>query len=337
MARDYARIRLSINEDDEFEALTADAQWLYTRVLLPEPSLSYCGVADWRPKRLVGKAKDMTLDRILAAASVLERERFVLFDLDTEEVLVRTYVRGDGLLSNPKMAAAVVKAYAAATSKALRAAIISEVKRVRSDSPELSSWTNRSTADDLARLLTRPDAESVGYTYAYPVQNGNADPVPITNRNTNRNGNPDRSSDYQSQSVPIPSTSTSTSTPVPLGGLSNRGTSPAAPGPDPNGPPPPHCSNHPGGTDEPCHACGDAREGRKRWDRANSERQRAEREAEQQEALEAKLAAVALCDICDPDGYVGTRVCDHADHTEAAREGIAKVRAALENSSAATG
>ncbi|CPR79423.1 hypothetical protein [Mycobacteroides abscessus] len=329
MARDYARIRLSINEDDEFEALTADAQWLYTRVLLPEPSLSYCGVADWRPKRLVGKAKDMTLDRILAAAAVLERERFVLFDLDTEEVLVRTYVRGDGLLSNPKMAAAVVKAYAGAVSKPLRAAIITEVKRVRSESPELTSWTNKSTADDLARLLTRPDAESVGYAYAYPVPNGNGHPVPISNRNTNQNGNPDRSSDYQSKSVGIPSTSTSTSTPVPLGELPKSGTSPAESEPDPNNPPPTHCPSHPGGTNDPCRACGDARERRLEFDRANSERQRAQREAEQQAALEAKLAAIALCDICNDEGYNGGRVCDHVDRTQTARDGIAKVRAAL--------
>jgi hypothetical protein len=329
MAREYARIRLTINGDDKFEALSADAQWLYTRVLLPEPSLSYCGIADWRPKRLVGKAQDMTLERITRAATALEHGRFALFDLDTEEVLVRAYIRSDELLRNPKMAAAVVKAYGAVASKPLRAAIITEVKRVRSESPDLSPWTHKDTAADLSELLGKADVDSVGYTNAYPVHNGDSDSVPITNGITNRNGDVGTSPDHQSKSVPIPSTSTYTSTPTPLkeGGLSKSGTSPGEP--NPNDLPPPHCPKHPDGTSEPCGACADARHTREAHDRANSERQRAQRQSEQQAALEAKLAAIAVCELCDGDGYRGGRVCDHVDRTETAKSGAAKARAAL--------
>lgn len=92
----------------------------------------------------------------------------------------------------------------------------------------------------------------------------------------------------------------------------------------------PHCSKHPGGTSEPCGACADAR-------RARAEIHRAQRESEQQAALEAKLAAIALCEICDSDGYDGTRVCDHIDRSEVAKAGAARARAALENPRAATG
>ncbi len=38
MAREYARIRMSVNEDEDIENLSADAQWLYFRVLIPEPT-----------------------------------------------------------------------------------------------------------------------------------------------------------------------------------------------------------------------------------------------------------------------------------------------------------
>lgn len=341
MAREYARIRVSINGDDEFEALPADAQWLYTRVLLTEASLSAAGIADWRPSRLTVKAADMTKARLVAAAAVLERRRFALFDLDTEEVLVRSYIRSDDLLRNPKMAVAVVKAYGAVASKSLRAAIISEIKRVRSESPDFSCWTYKDTGKDLADLMKKADADSVPYTNAYPVSIGDADPVPIANRITNQNGNPDPGTEYQpeyqSDSVPIPCNLQPSTYSHQPEGLRNRGTSPAEAEPDPDNPPPPHCSNHPGGTEAPCRACGDARESRKRWDRALSEQQRAQHEDELQAAYEAKLAAIALCEICDSDGYDGTRVCDHVDRTEVAKAGLARARAALENPPAATG
>ena len=40
-------------------------------------------------------------------------------------------------------------------------------------------------------------------------------------------------------------------------------------------------------------------------------------------------AAIADCRLCDPDGYRGTQVCDHIDHTAAAKRGSAACRAAL--------
>lgn len=342
MARDYARIRVSINGDDEFEALPADAQWLYTRVLLTHPDLSLAGIVDWRPKRLVGKAADMGLERLTRAAEALERDRFVLFDLETEEALVRTYIRNDELLRNPKMAAAVVKAYGSAASKSLRAAIVTEVKRVRSESPEFSSWTHKDTAADLTGLMNRPDAETVGYANAYVVPNSDARAVTNTNGITNRNGDPDPGTDNQpdnqSNSVPIPCSPQPYSlTASSHRGLSNRGTSPEPTAPNPNGPQTAYCPKHPDGSSEPCGACADVRRSRENRDRANSEQQRAQRESEQQAALEAKLAAIAVCGICDSDGYDGTRVCDHIDRTEVARAGAARARAALENPSAATG
>lgn len=42
-----------------------------------------------------------------------------------------------------------------------------------------------------------------------------------------------------------------------------------------------------------------------------------------------RVQAILACDLCDEDGYRGTRVCDHTDHTEAARRGIELCRQAL--------
>lgn len=96
-------------------------------------------------------------------------------------------------------------------------------------------------------------------------------------------------------------------------------------------PHPYRCSNHPHGTTKPCRGCEAARHISEGVEHERIERQRAQREAEQQDALEAKLAAIAVCDLCDGDGYQGTRVCDHIDRTSIARDGAKRARAALES------
>lgn len=43
----------------------------------------------------------------------------------------------------------------------------------------------------------------------------------------------------------------------------------------------------------------------------------------------AKALAIVNCDLCDDDGYRGGQVCDHIDHREAAKRGMAMVRKAM--------
>ena len=38
---------------------------------------------------------------------------------------------------------------------------------------------------------------------------------------------------------------------------------------------------------------------------------------------------VVACPLCDDDGYRGGAMCDHVDHTPAAKRGMAAVRAAM--------
>ncbi|MDO3261411.1 hypothetical protein [Mycobacteroides abscessus] len=347
MAREYARIRISIAGDDHVEQLTPAAQWLYFRILIPDPKLSHCGVTDWRPKRLINKAAGLTLDYIKTAAAELERERFALFDEDTEEVLVRAYIRSEELLRNPKMAVAVADAYLGVFSRQLKAVIASEVHRDKMEHPDYSSWTHAISRESVELLLTSKTSNEVPYTDTFGNLNSDPERVSTTNQNgngvTNQKGNQNPGSDTQSETQSETQADSlhlhiqpNSLQPAPSRGyVSTEGHQ--SDEPDLDNPPPPHCSNHPGGTNDPCRACGDAREARKRWDRAASERQRAQREAEQQVAYEAKLAAIALCELCDDDGYRGTHVCDHIDRTSIARDGAKRARAALENPRAATG
>ncbi|SCX34518.1 hypothetical protein [Mycolicibacterium fluoranthenivorans] len=295
MAREHARIWLDINDDEDFEKLSPLAQWLYVRVLLTEATLNYCGVADWRPKRLLRKAAGLTLDALIGAAGELEEMRYALFDLDTEEVLVRSYVRRDELLRNPKMAATVIKAYPAVASPVLRAAVVTELVRIRSEHPEYSSWEHKDTAAGLTRILGKSPLSEVGYTYQisnpHPVRNG--DPSPVTNSDpgTVKNTDPDPGPDHQSQSARNPSTSTSTLHPSPftMGG-SVSGVPHQGPVPGPSDlPPSEFCSNHPTGTQQACRACGAAADRRKAWD------------AEQRAV---RAAVLADCPDCDEYGWM---------------------------------
>lgn len=334
MAREYARIRLSRWDDNDWLDLTPAAQHLYD-VLATDPGLSYCGRADWRPKRLTQRARGWTEATILAAAAELEQARFVLFDPDTEEALVRSLIRSDELLRNPKMGISVAKAYGALASRTLRSAVVTEIRRVKEEHPEYTSWTSSMSADQLARLVTLADLESVGYT--------NRIEVPITNRITNHigddesvmNTNADQSVSVIPTRVPITNPDRSVSYPhtaysnqqpysqQPIGGYVTREPhqSPVAPTEDP---PQPFCDKHPGGTSENCGACACAR---KRWLAEKLERdERAEREvAERVErerqakrrAAEDRARAITDCAMCDADGQLhdptgdGISLCDH--------------------------
>ena len=43
----------------------------------------------------------------------------------------------------------------------------------------------------------------------------------------------------------------------------------------------------------------------------------------------AAARAIIDCDLCNDDGYRGSTVCDHIDHAQAAKRGMAMVRAAM--------
>ncbi len=97
MPRTHAVVFTSVWTDDaDWLALTADAQRLYW-LLLSQPKLTLIGVIDYVPKRWARMASDTTLDSIKAAIDELEASpsRFVLVDHDTDELLIRTFVKHD--------------------------------------------------------------------------------------------------------------------------------------------------------------------------------------------------------------------------------------------------
>ena len=128
MAREHARIYLSAWDDDDFLALTQAEQWAYW-ALLSSPDLSWCGVAPLLPQRLAKLSRDGNAAKISRALAGLEAQRFILIDSETVEVAVRTFVRHDGVMKQPNVLCAAIKAWGKVHSEPIREALRDEFRR----------------------------------------------------------------------------------------------------------------------------------------------------------------------------------------------------------------
>lgn len=132
MAREYAMTGTDIWNEQSIRALTVDASWLY-QFLRTQGTLTRAGVVMHQPGRWQAFAADLTRDRVDQAVKELTASRHLLVDYDTEETLIRTYVRKDHLLSQPMVVAAMVTDYRAIVSQHLRDAVLIELRRAWDD------------------------------------------------------------------------------------------------------------------------------------------------------------------------------------------------------------
>ena len=145
MARRFSKVQVSLWADDDFRALTVDAQHLYL-MLLTSAGVSMAGVHDWRPKRLAVLSPHFGADRITKAGLELWHTRFVMIDPDTEEIGIRSFVRHDGVLFNSKVAVGMVAAWNEIVSSNIRAMVACEVAR-------LSEGLSPAVADAVAEVV----------------------------------------------------------------------------------------------------------------------------------------------------------------------------------------
>lgn len=128
MARAQARVFTSIWSNPDFTGLTERAQRLYL-LILSQPNLSYAGVLPFTLKRWACLAADSTTKALERCLAELLTARFVLYDSTTDELMVRSFLRHDGVLKSPNLCRAMVRDYNAVLSKKIREAIAKEVPR----------------------------------------------------------------------------------------------------------------------------------------------------------------------------------------------------------------
>jgi hypothetical protein len=283
MAREHARVKLSIWEDDDFRLLSSNAQHLYF-VLMTHPKLDYCGVTDWRPARIAPFAGAWTTEAVEIAAQELSEQLYIVIDTESEEVLIRSFIRSDELLESPNMAVAMRKAHAAIASTALRQIIIHELVRLHDDKPDLKGWSK------VSDLLKRPSLNPSDYPSFNPSGKGSGNPSgrPSGTGDTN----PSASPSGRPSPTTAPATATAPATGPQLTTESRernetlRASSDTEPTPKRS-----RCTRHRDGNpnDEPCLPCKKDRE----WDeRIDAKSRRAEEEARRN------------CGICDGTGIV---------------------------------
>lgn len=129
MARSYAAIHLRIWADPEWRALDGDAQLLYL-LLLSQPSLNLAGVLPLQARRWAACVGDWDAPAVDMALSRLAEARFLVIDLDTEEVLVRSFIRNDGNYKIPNALKSLLQVSEGTQSPALRAVLAVELGRL---------------------------------------------------------------------------------------------------------------------------------------------------------------------------------------------------------------
>jgi hypothetical protein len=93
-ARQYGKLLKTNWREDAWTSLTADAQWLYA-FLVSQPTTDAAGVFPIRISKWAKGAADMTVERVSAAAKLLTDRGVIVVDHDTEEGLLRSYIRDD--------------------------------------------------------------------------------------------------------------------------------------------------------------------------------------------------------------------------------------------------
>lgn len=333
MARDHARIHLDIWGDDDWMDLSSDAQHLYW-VLYTHPNLSFCGAGEWHPGRLSTRARDLTTERVNDAATELIQNLFLHIDPDTDEFLLRSWIKHDGLYRVQNMAVSMANARADLASRDLRGIVVHEVSKLRNAEPELQSWKR----DQVSKMLAQKAIDPVDWLDASPWARGKVSPSPSPS-----------TSPWVSPRVSHPSSHPSTGDPSP--GSSHPPTPAPAPAPAPysssiksgyvstegydasaTNPPPRHCPQHiDEPTTAPCRACGEARRAREVWDRNEAHAVKRAQSSEAKRRAELIQDAIDECELCDERGYLDRSVCEHnPERAEINRRGAARVREALD-------
>jgi hypothetical protein len=152
MARDHSRVKISIWDNGDFTALPVNEQHAYF-TLMTHKSLTRCGVTMNIPSHFEDLAADLTPAKFRAAIKGLRTARFIVIDDRTHELLVRSYVRHDGVLDRENMGKAVGTAFESVISKRIKKAIGVELARFMAERPDLPGWKGLAVTSPKAHAM----------------------------------------------------------------------------------------------------------------------------------------------------------------------------------------
>lgn len=274
--RNYGRFTTTIWRDPDFTSLTQQLQAVYF-MLGTQPDISAAGLLAMTTGRWAKLSADVTkgeLEKQIRALADHPAAHLVV-DEDTEEVLVRKFIKFDEGWKNSKRMPVVIDAIHAVTSPQIRDAAVDELLRLApSVAASLGTLTRRNIPPGTAS--DTPSDAITGFDRLRVNSGEYRDPSPFT---LHREG--------PETGYPIPDTADASA-----------------------GPPSMFCSKHPEGTEQPCGPCGTARD-RYRLHVAAT----LEAEAEAKRAAAQARAACPLCDNngkrLHPDTKLPLGRCNH--------------------------
>lgn len=160
--RDYANIITAIWRDPAFRALKSGPQRTYL-MLVTQEDISGAGTLDLTLRRWASNAPDTTPEGIDDDLVALEAAGFAYTDHDTEEVLIRTFVKHDKGYNNPKRRPVILTAANMVRSLNLRHILWAELAKLGlADSlPPLPDPSTDSQSDRRIRPTFRDVPETV--------------------------------------------------------------------------------------------------------------------------------------------------------------------------------
>lgn len=132
MARTFGRILTSCLNDPDFQTLSESAQRLYW-LLLAQKDLDYVGVLGIAYNRWARACSSTSVERVREIAAELHGRRYVLFDEDTDEAFVRSFMRNDEVLKQPQLMKNALRTAPQITSEFLRREVAVELRRLGRD------------------------------------------------------------------------------------------------------------------------------------------------------------------------------------------------------------
>lgn len=158
--------------DKDFTSLSAREQQVFM-MLFSFPTRNLAGVVPLTLRRWATCTSDATVENITAALRVLEHVRFVIIDWDTEEVLIRTYIRNDEIWRQPNLMVRCLKFCHAVASETLRAAIAEELTRVAQEfMPTVKN------PEAVAQVKIREETINTSKALIKTIGNGSQQPLP---------------------------------------------------------------------------------------------------------------------------------------------------------------
>lgn len=132
MGRPYAKLYRDIWADPDFTGLPMMAQYVYL-FLVSQPNLNAAGILPLQPRRWAFIAGHMKAADFENELTILNDRKYVLADYESEELLVRTFIRNDGLWRIPNTLHAVLRDAECVASPVLRLALAEELARLPVD------------------------------------------------------------------------------------------------------------------------------------------------------------------------------------------------------------